>query len=184
MEKKELQVIALSNSESSPGNFVLVMEELITKLRLPIIIGGFEAQAIAVHLEGMNLPRPLTHDLFKNSLQALGASLTEVLIHNIIDGIFYACIIIQTEHKVEIKIDARPSDAIALAVRYNCPVYVYDFILKEAGIAESEKKLNLIKGTLEAYSIAELEKLLTAALAKEDYESAAHIRDIIDRRKL
>ncbi len=183
MQKKELQVIALSSSESSPGNFVLVMEEVVSKLRLPIIIGTFESQAIAVHLERMSLPRPLTHDLFKNALQALEASVSEVLIHNIIDGVFHAWMIIKNKNGDEIKIDARPSDAIALGVRYDCPIYVYDFVLDEAGIAESEKKLNLIKGSLAEYSLSELEELLKDILVKEDYESAARIRDMIERRR-
>jgi len=183
MEKKELQIIALSTSESSPGNFVLVMEELISKLRLPIIIGAFESQAIAIYLERMNLPRPLTHDLFKNTLTALEATVSEVLIHNIIDGVFHAWMIVKNKEGNEIKIDARPSDAIALGVRYDCPIYVFDFVLTEAGITESEKKLNLLKGSLASYSLAELEELLQDILIKEDYESAARIRDMIERRK-
>jgi hypothetical protein len=159
------------------------MEEVVSKLRLPIIIGAFESQAIAVHLERMNLPRPLTHDLFKNALLALDASVSEVIIHNIIEGIFHAWMVIKNKEGNEIKIDARPSDAIALGIRYDCPIYVYDFVLDEAGIAESEKKLNLIKGSLAEYSLPELEELLKDILAKEDYESAARIRDLIERRK-
>jgi len=183
MEKKEVQIIALSTSESSPGNYVLVLEDIATKLRLPIIIGAFESQAIAVYLERMNLPRPLTYDLFKNTLDALGSTITEVLIHNFIDGVFYAWMMVQTIDGKVVKIEARPSDAIALGVRYDCPFYVYDFVLEEAGLADSEKKLNLIKGSIVNYSLKELEELLQNILEKEDYESASRIRDIIERRK-
>lgn len=183
MQKKGLHIIALSTSESSPGNYVLVMEEPESKLRLPVIIGAFEAQAIAVYVERMNLPRPLTHDLFKNTVQALEATVTEVLIHSLTDGVFHAWMMLKTKDGAELKIDARPSDAIALGIRYDCPIYVYDFVLDEAGIAESEKKLNLLKGSLAAYSLQELEDLLNDILAKEDYESAAKIRDLIERRK-
>ncbi len=182
MEKKELQIIALSTSESSPGNFVLVLEEITSKLRLPITIGAFESQAIAVYFERMELPRPLTYNLFKDTLDALGATVTEVLIYQIVESVFYAWLILKTKNGDEIKMDARPSDAIALGIRYDCPLYVYDFVLEEVGIAESEKKLNLIKGSLASYTIGELEDLLSDILAKEDYESASRIRDIIERR--
>jgi uncharacterized protein len=183
MMKKEIQIIALSTSESSPGNFVLVMEEIASKLRLPIIIGTLESQAIAVYLERMSLPRPMTHDLFNYTLAALKAEIVEVLIHDIVDGVFHAWMILKDNVGNELKIDARPSDAIAMAIRNDCPIYVYDFVLDEAGIAESERKLNLIKGSLAAYSITELEELLVDILAKEDYESAARIRDMIERRR-
>jgi uncharacterized protein len=183
MMKKEIQIIALSTSESSPGNFVLVMEEIASKLRLPIIIGTLESQAIAVYLERMSLPRPMTHDLFNNTLAALKVEMVEVLIHDIVDGLFLAWMILKDSVGNELKIDARPSDAIAMAIRNDCPIYVYDFVLDEAGIAESERKLNLIKGSLAAYSITELEELLVDILAKEDYESAARIRDMIERRQ-
>ena len=159
------------------------MEEITSKLRLPIIIGAFESQAIAVYLERMHLPRPITHDLFKNTLTALDAVVVEVLIHNIIEGVFHAWMTLKDRDGREVKIDARPSDAIALAIRYDCPIYVYDFVLEEAGIAESERKLNLIKGSLVSYTLVELEELLVDILAKEDYESAARIRDLIERRK-
>lgn len=183
MEKKEVQIIALSTSESSPGNFSLVLEEVTQKKRMVIIIGAFEAQAIAIHTERMQLPRPLTHDIFKSTITALGASLKEVLIHNIIDGMFHAWIVITTDDKQDIKIDSRPSDALALAVRFDCPVYVYDFVLDEVALQTPTVNNSLLKSSLAEYSLEELQSLLKDVLAKEDYESATRIRDIIKRRQ-
>lgn len=183
MEKREVQVVALSSSESSPGNFVLVLEVLETKKRLAIIIGAFEAQAIAIHMERMQLPRPLTHDIFRTTITELGATLQEVIIHNIIDSMFHAWMILETKDKEIKKVDARASDAIALAIRFDCPVYVYDFVLEDAVINDTEYKKSLLKGSLAEYSLEELEILLENVLAKEDYESASRIRDMIDRRR-
>ncbi|GHT27535.1 MAG: bifunctional nuclease family protein [Hydrotalea flava] len=183
MEKKEVEIVALNTSQSSPGNFSLVLEDLQEKKRIVIIIGAFEAQAIAIHMERMQLPRPLTHDIFKTTINELGATLKEVIIHNIIDGMFQAWLVLITVDKHEKKIDCRASDALALAVRFNCPVYVYDFVLDEAAIQEVETKLSTFRGSLAEYSIEQLQSLLKDVLAKEDYESATRIRDIIKKRK-
>ncbi|MFM7358800.1 MAG: bifunctional nuclease family protein [Sediminibacterium sp.] len=182
MEKIEVQLIALNNSESSPGNFVVVLEAVPTKKRMAIIIGAFEAQAIAIHMERMQLPRPLTHDIFKSALLELGAVLKEVIIHNIIDGMFHAWLVITAKDKEEIKVDVRASDALALAVRFDCPIYIYDYVLTEAAIKEDINKWSLLKGSIAEYSLQELEILLKDVLAKEDYESAARVRDMIKKR--
>ncbi|MBS4066385.1 MAG: bifunctional nuclease family protein [Chitinophagaceae bacterium] len=183
MIKKEVQIVALSTSESSPGNYVVILEEITDKKRMAIVIGAFEAQAIAVHLERMKLPRPLTHDVLKATIDTLGGKLKEVIIHNIIDKVYYAWLVLETSSKEEQKIDARASDALAISIRYDCPVYVYDFVLEESVINEPETKNSLIKGSLADYSLDELESLLQDVLAKEDYESATRIRDIIRKRK-
>jgi uncharacterized protein len=182
MEKIEMQVVALSSSETSPGNFALVLEATGTHQRMAIIIGPFEAQAIAVHIERMQLPRPLTHDTLKNTILALGATLKEVVIHNIIDGMFHAWLVLQTHGGEEKKLDVRASDALALAIRFDCPVQVYDFVLAEAQIIDTPKSPSLIKGSLAEYSLEELQALLNDVLQKEDYESASRIRDMINKR--
>ncbi|MDP3667224.1 MAG: DUF151 domain-containing protein [Sediminibacterium sp.] len=183
MEKREVQVVALNSSETSPGNFAVVLEEPVSKRRMVIIIGAAEAQSIAVHLERMQLPRPLTHDIFKTSITELGATVKEVIIHDIIDRIFYAWMVLATKEKEEKKIDVRASDALAMAIRFDCPVYVYDFVLTETALQETIKKTGLLKGSLAEYSLEELESLLNDLLAKEDYESASRIRDMVSRRK-
>lgn len=182
MEKIEVQVVALSTSESSPGNFSLVLEDVKQKKRMVIVIGAFEAQAIAIHMERMHLPRPLTHDIFKNTVIELGAVLKEVIIHNIIDNMFCAWLVWSTIDKQEKQVDCRASDAIAMAIRFDCPVYVYDFVLDKTGLQPTSEKPSLIKGSLAEYSIEQLQSLLADVLAKEDYESATRIRDIIEKR--
>lgn len=183
MQKIEMQVSALSSSETSPGNFVIVLEEVAGKRRLAIIIGAFEAQAIAIHMERMQLPRPLTHDILKMVIQGLEATLQEIIIHHIVDGMFHAWLVLQNKEKKEVKIDVRTSDALALAVRFDCPVYTYDYILDEAAVQEEGERKSLIKGSLAEYSLEELYALLEDVLAKEDYESAGRIRDMIRRRQ-
>ena len=182
--------MALSHSVTQSHNYAVILGEEAGKRRLPIIIGGFEAQAIAVALENMNPNRPLTHDLFKNTLDAFDIELKEVVINNLLDGIFFAQLICVQDGNV-MQIDARTSDAIAMAVRFECPVYTYEFIMESAGVIlddESEDK-SVTKPkktkaeTIEDMSISSLEKLLDAALEKEDYEKAARIRDIINSKK-
>lgn len=177
-----MQVVALSSSETSPGNYVLVMEAVDSHKRMAIIIGAFEAQAIAVHIERMQLPRPLTHDILKTTIVELGATLKEVMLHNIINGMFHAWLVLDTKEKEEIKIDTRASDALALAIRFDCPVYVYDFVLEEALLNDAPKAPSLLKGSLAEYSLEELQALLNDVLQKEDYESASRIRDMIKKR--
>ncbi|ANI88214.1 hypothetical protein A9P82_02145 [Arachidicoccus ginsenosidimutans] len=183
MTKKELHIIALSASESSPENYALILEEPQSKVRVPIIIGAFEAQSIAVYFERMKIARPLTYDLFKNTIESLNATVKEVVIHNLIDNVFHAWLIIENNNKEAIKIDARASDAIAIGIRFDAPVFIYDFVLDEASVAESEKRLSLLRGSLAHYSDEALEDLLEDLLRKEDYESAARIRDMIEKRR-
>ncbi|MFT7615002.1 MAG: bifunctional DNase/RNase [Parvicellaceae bacterium] len=195
MEKIQLDIVGLSYSQTQSGAYALVLAEKDGKRRLPIIIGGFEAQAIAIELESMAPSRPLTHDLFKSFAQEFEIHLTEVIVYNLVEGIFFAKIICNQNSK-EVEIDSRTSDAIALAVRFNCPIYTFEFILGSAGIIlDDEDSQELIEedisleelvsedGSMDSVSIAELEEELKTAIATEDYEKASNIRDEIDRRK-
>lgn len=130
-------------------------------------------------MERMQLARPLTHDIFKTVIAELGATLKEVIINNIINSMFHACLVIITKEKEEIKVDVRASDAMALAVRFDCPIYIYQPVLAETEIKDEMSKVSLLKGSIAEYSIEELEMLLKDLLAKEDYESAARVRDMI-----
>ena len=179
-------------------NYAVVLGEKDGVRRLPIVIGGFEAQAIAVAMERMQPNRPLTHDLFKDTLDTFEIELKEVIINNLIDGIFYARLVCIKDGEV-IEIDSRTSDALAMAVRFECPMYTYEFILEAAGVIleDSEEMVekepvttqSTSKGTksfsssLNSYSLEELENLLNEVLSEEDYEKAAQIRDELKRRK-
>lgn len=195
MRKIELDIVALSHSVTQSHNYAVVLGEQNGTRRLPIVIGGFEAQAIAVAMERMTPNRPLTHDLFKNTLETFNIDLQEVVINNLLDGIFYARLVCQKNGEI-FEIDSRTSDALAMAVRFNCPIYTYEFILDAAGVVleePEERRGNApakqrprtpAKGAaLTAYSIEELNRLLDEVLNKEDYEQAAKIRDEINRRK-
>lgn len=181
MNKYEVSVIALAESESKKGYYVLILEETKSKKRIPIIVGNQEAQAIAIHLERLQPARPLTHDLFKNVILQLGASIKEILIHNLENDIFHSLILLQTLDKNFLEIDARSSDAIALAIRFSCPIYVSESVLESAGYEIDEKGIEK-KGSYAEYTLDELEELLDKILKKEDYESAARVRDAIKRR--
>lgn len=185
MNKVELNIIALASSESHPGNYSLILEERNGFRRLPIIIGPFEAQAIAVSLEKMQPKRPLTHDLFKNTLDASGILVTEVIISDFRDEAFHALLIGKKADGSELRVDARSSDAIAMAIRFECPIYTTDAILQAAGVVldSPSKAFTNKRGKLSDYSLEELERLLDQVLAKEDYESASRIRDAIDQKK-
>ena len=162
--------------------------------RLPIVIGGFEAQAIAVVLERMTPNRPLTHDLFKNTMDAMNVELVEVLISDLIDGIFFSKLIFNKDGE-RIEVDSRTSDALAMAVRFNCPIYTMEFIMDTAGVELEEEESNESSSTkkitrksekelsFDAMPSDELNKLLTKVLEAEDYEKAAKIRDELNRRK-
>jgi bifunctional DNase/RNase len=161
--------------------------------RLPIVIGGFEAQAIAVAMENMIPNRPLTHDLFKNTLSAFNINVKEILINNLMDGIFYAKLICIKDEK-EYSIDSRTSDAIAMAVRFKAPIYTYEFIMEAAGVvlddpevkiktSEKEKPKQTRSKPIEQLSDKALDNLLQKALEREDYEKAAEIRDEMKRRE-
>ena len=184
MKKVELNIIALANSESSKGNFSLILEEQKGFRRLPITIGPFEAQAIAIYLEKMQPNRPLTHDLFKSTLEASEVEIKEVIISELKDGIFHAKLIGKKQDGSPIEVDARSSDAIAMAVRFSCPIFTTEDIMQSAGVVlESPSKAFTNKrGSLSDYSMEELEQLLKQVLAKEDYESATKIRDAIDKK--
>lgn len=182
MENIEMQIVALSSSESSPGNFVIVLESIGEKRKLGIIIGQPEAQSIAVRLERMALPRPLTHDTFLSTIQTLGATLKAISIHSFTDGIFYAKLILKNNTGEEVQVDCRPSDALALAVRFECPIYSNQTVLSEASLYEKDDRQTLLKSSLAEYSLDELQSLLNSLLAKEDYESASRIRDMIRKR--
>lgn len=182
MNKFEVLVIALAESESKKGYCVLILEEINSKKRIPIIVGNQEAQAIAIHLERLQPARPLTHDLFKNVVAQLGSTLKEVFIHRLENDIFFANLILQTNEKTILEIDARASDAIALAIRFSSPIYVSESVLENTGYEIDEKGIEK-KGSYAEYTLEELEELLTKILKKEDYESASRVRDAIDRRK-
>ncbi len=184
MQKKELIVVGLSASASQDGkNYSLILQDTTSERKIPILIGVNEGQSIALVMEKLKTNRPITHELFRNTLEALGATLQEVLIKDIDNGIFYASIFVVNETKQKIEIDARPSDAIALAVRFGCPIFTYEFVINEAAVIEDSGKLNLKRGSFAEYTLEELEELLASILAKEDYESAARVRDVIERRK-
>jgi uncharacterized protein len=200
MKKIELDIVALSHSVTQSHNYAVVLGEQNGTRRLPIVIGGFEAQAIAVAMERMAPNRPLTHDLFKNAFETFSIDLKEVIINNLLDGIFYARLVCERNGEIH-EIDSRTSDALAMAVRFNCPIYTYEFILDAAGVVLEEpegttKKASSSRGggaatkqraakgaALSSYSVEELTRLLEDVLGKEDYEQAAKIRDEINRRK-
>ena len=191
MKKIELEIVALSHSITQTHSYAVVLGEVNGLRRLPIVIGGFEAQAIAVALERMQPSRPLTHDLMKNFMLAFNIELHEIIINDLQEGIFYSKLVCSTEHDT-VEIDSRTSDAVALAVRFGCPIYTYDNILDSAGILmeEDDKKKKVVvshtdttNDDLKKLSIAELESLLTEVLEQEDYIKAASIRDEIKLRK-
>jgi bifunctional DNase/RNase len=193
MRKIELEIVALSHSLAQTQNYAIVLGEQGGARRLPIVIGGFEAQAIAVAMEAMMPSRPMTHDLFKNTLDSFQIELKEIVINNLVDGIFYANLILINNGQ-EIEVDSRTSDALALAVRFACPIFTYEFILEQAGIIleeETEREVQKAKTrrqqqpkerTLEDFSVEELEVMLNEVLEAEDYERAAEIRDEINKR--
>src|ERR1043165_162658 len=162
MKKVRLEIVGLSYSQTQSGAYALVLGESSGSRRLPIIIGGFEAQAIAIELEKMSPSRPLTHDLFKAFAQSFDITVSEVLIYNLVEGIFYAKLIC-TDGTREVEIDARTSDAIALAVRFNCEIYTYEFILKSAGI--------VLDDDIEVSSIASEPSTMPASVREETSSS-------------
>lgn len=196
MEKIKLEIVGLSYSQTQSGAYALVLSEVEGNRRLPIIIGGFEAQAIAIELEKMVPTRPLTHDLFKNFATSFEINVQEVIIYNLVEGIFYSKLICEQNGQV-LEIDARTSDAIAIGVRFKCPVYTFESILSSAGILLDETQTNEeligesieedepVSGgnTLDSLSIEELNEQMNAAVENEDYELASKIRDELNRRE-
>lgn len=194
MKRIELEIIALSHTVSQSHNYAVILQERHGSRRLPIVIGGFEAQAIAVALERMTPNRPLTHDLFKNTLDTFDIDLKEIVVSNLLDGIFFAKLIC-IRNGEEFEIDSRTSDAIAMAVRFNCPIYTYEFIMEAAGIEMEDEESNSTSRSRRrekaenkpagfgSYSEDELNQKLEEALQEEQYEIAAKIRDEIKKRK-
>lgn len=194
MKKIELEIVALSHSITQTHSYAVVLGEVNGLRRLPIVIGGFEAQAIAVALEKMQPSRPLTHDLMKNFMNAFNIELHEVVITDLQEGIFYSKLVCTSEHDT-IEIDSRTSDALALAVRFGCPVYTYEHILESAGImmedtaaAKKRKEGSPVEQSksdqddLKSMSLEALNKLLNEVLEQEDYIKAIAIRDEINSR--
>jgi bifunctional DNase/RNase len=190
MQKIELEIVALSHSITQSNSYAVILGEVNGLRRLPIVIGGFEAQAIAVALENMHPSRPLTHDLMKNFMTAFNLQLQEVYICDLQEGIFYSKLVCHNSNDT-IEIDSRTSDALALAVRFGCPVYVYEHILDQAGLTnEKTDKVDMPatitktteRSDLAKLSLAELNQLLTEVLEQEDYIRAIDIRDEINKR--
>ncbi len=196
MIKIELDIVALSHSVTASHSYAVVLGEVDGKRRLPVVIGGFEAQAIAVAMEQMAPNRPLTHDLFKNTLESFNVDLKEVVINNLLDGVFYAKLVCVKDGE-EYEIDSRTSDAVAMAVRFDCPIYTFEFIMDSAGVEledsdgpsdMSKPKSKTVEKATRASDYSnmtdeELTDSLNEVLAKEDYEKAAKIRDEMLRRK-
>ncbi|MEI7735835.1 MAG: bifunctional nuclease domain-containing protein [Ferruginibacter sp.] len=193
MKKIELEIVALSHSITQTHSYAVVLGEVNGLRRLPIVIGGFEAQAIAVALERMSPSRPLTHDLMKNFMTAFNVELHEIVINDLQEGIFYSKLVCSSANDT-VEIDSRTSDALALAVRFGCPVYTYDNILEQAGILMEDdgkkKKVQQVSSNepsggddLKNMTLEELNALLAEVLDHEDYIRAIAIRDEIKTRK-
>ena len=204
MKLIQLNIKGISYSETQTGAYALILSEIDGNRRLPIIIGGFEAQSIAIALEKELKPkRPLTHDLFKNFAERFNILIKQVIIHKLVDGVFYSSLICEKDKNEEI-IDARTSDAIAIALRFDAPIFIYDSILRQAGFDEStikdhqnykgvdnwiqnfvteQTKKNAIPKNLKKMSVDKLKDLLNKLVALEDYEQAVRVRDELSKRK-
>ncbi|MBN2814522.1 MAG: bifunctional nuclease family protein [Bacteroidales bacterium] len=202
MNKVKLNVLGISYSQTQTGAYALVLAEENGRRRIPIIVGGFEAQAIAIQLEGLKPPRPLTHDLFLNFARTFNVDLLEVTVYKLEEGVFYSKLTCDNGQRI-IEIDARTSDAIALALRFKCPIYTNEEILKKAGIILDFEKESAVQTAgdqpsatrqvkvqdttftdeLKHNNLQELKELLDEAISEEDYEKASLIRDEINRRK-
>ncbi len=196
MKRIKLNVLGISYSQTQSGAYALVLSEEEGDRRLPIIIGGFEAQAIVIKLENLNPPRPLTHDLFRNFSELMDTSLKEVFIHKLEEGVFYSQLVFLKDGK-EILMDSRTSDAVALALRFGCPIYISSEIMDKAGIVIKDTEYDDVETAgpkqdqpekksppdLSELSISELKVKLDEAIKAEDYEKAAFIKDEIDRRE-
>lgn len=193
MQEIEITVKGLSYSQGKSGAYALILAEKgLNGRKLPIVIGGAEAQSIAVALEkSIAPPRPMTHDTWNNMLKELGAVLEKVLIHRLVNGIFYASIYLRNEQGAQLVFDSRPSDAVALAVRLESPIYALESILEEGGITDKEEKQADAESEVleeapideDHLSLEDLEEQLAEAVLKEDYELAARLRDHIDKLK-
>jgi hypothetical protein len=193
MTKIGLEIVGMSYSQSQSGAYALILGEIGGVRRLPVIIGGFEAQSIALGIERMQPSRPLTHDLFKNFADHYGIKILEVIINKFKEGVFHAVLVCDHEGVVS-EIDARTSDAVALAIRYRCPMYTFEKILDEAGIVikteeeEPATEVNIEQEGAEddeftEYLTDELEDMLQKTIENEEYEKASRIRDEISKRR-
>lgn len=192
-KRVKLNILGLSYSQTQTGAYALVLAEEGGERRIPIIIGSVEAQSIAIRLEGLTPPRPLTHDLFLNFAKAFNVEIVEVVVYKLEEGIFYSELICKRDSET-LHIDSRTSDAVALALRFSCPIYTYDEIMEKAGIVldfdndadDSFEKEFIEHKTSEEYTdstLGELKKMLDDAVKKEDYEKASKIRDEIKLRE-
>lgn len=192
MQKIQLEILGLSSSQSQTGSFALVLGEESGNRRLPIIIGMFEAQAIAIEIEKIHPNRPMTHDLFRSFADGFDVRVEEILISDLKEGVFFSKIICSDGLK-RVEIDSRPSDAIAIGLRFGVKIYTYENILSEAGIVLSDFEEEIheeqqeeeelpVKDGIKSFTMEELNKMLSDALGEEDYERAAKIRDEINQR--
>jgi uncharacterized protein len=193
MKRVKLKVLGISFSQTQSGAYALVLIEEKGERRIPIIIGGFEAQAIVVKLENLNPPRPLTHDLFKSFADEFNISVSEVFIYKLEEGVFYSTLVCNNGVK-EFSIDSRTSDAVALALRFDCPIYITEDILDKAGIVinpsdpvtnpipDEDNLFETETGKYDSHSVEELYRMIDDAIKTEDYERAASIRDEIEKR--
>jgi bifunctional DNase/RNase len=189
MQKIALEITGMSYSQSQSGAYALILGEKFGQRKLPIIIGTFEAQSIALGLEKMKPVRPMTHDLFKSFSDSFQINLKEVIINKFENGVFHALLVCESNNTTT-EIDARTSDAVALAIRFQCPIFAYESILDDAGIIldqdsdqQSNIKANDKTDEFSEYLTDELEEMLQIAVQKEDYEKASQLRDEIRRRK-
>ncbi|NNJ56702.1 MAG: hypothetical protein HKP14_11235 [Bacteroidia bacterium] len=193
-EKIQLNIIGLTTGHSQKNSYTLILGEVEGDLKLPVVIGSYEAQSIALVIEGLKPQRPLTHDLMFDLIEKYDVVLKEVVIDNLVEGVFYAKLITEREG-ITFDIDSRTSDAIALALRANCPIYTYKNILDDAGIIyekevsepeapqhKKESKPKSSKNDLSTLSIEKLNLELEKAIQVEDYDKAALIRDEINKR--
>lgn len=198
MDKIRLEILGLSSSQSQSGSFALVLGEANGNRRLPIIIGMFEAQAIAIEIERITPNRPMTHDLFKSFAHNFKFEVNEVLISDLKEGVFFAKLICSNAQQ-SVEIDSRPSDAIAIGIRFGVPIFTYEAVLSEAGIILTDETNDEERGVLEEkdeksssrstgseelknFTTEKLQDLLKDALNREDYEQAAKIRDEMNKR--
>ena len=193
MKRVKLKVMGISYSQTQSGAYALILLEEEGERRIPIIIGGFEAQAIVIKLENLDPPRPLTHDLFKKFADEFNISISEVMIYKLEEGVFFSKLVCSNKEKTY-SIDSRTSDAVAIALRFGCPIYITEEILEKAGITISPSDGDAAASDTDtifetepakygSYSDEELYKMIDEAVKTEDYERAASIRDELDKRK-
>lgn len=195
MKKKRLEIVGMSYSQSQTGAYALILGAPGEKRRLPIIIGGAEAQSIAMELEKMKPARPLTHDLFKNFADHFLITVKEVLINKFEEGIFFSVLLCENAGKT-VEVDSRTSDAVAIALRFGCPIFVEESILEEAGIVMDDEpigddpeaeipipKIKKTKSQYTSYTESQLNEMLHVAIEKENYEEASRLRDELEKRK-